>query len=148
VLPAEIVQRALTLSVVSVEVVLQMQVRSPSKELYMISSTASAYIQMLSITGQDLPSATTKERSPNANQSLSYRSTLPIARPASAQYSSPGPARPAPVEVKTLPTDYQFCNLEDLVVLIGRKFSDLIQKNEQIPLRDRDLTRFHSRFVA
>lgn len=51
-------------------------------------------------------------------------------------------ARPAP---KVLPRRYEETNTRDLVVLISSMLMELIRFNDQIPLRDGRLTRFHSR---
>jgi hypothetical protein len=56
--------------------------------------------------------------------------------------------RSAYVAVKILPTNYEFCDVDDLAVLIADMISELIQINDQLPLKDRGLTRFHSRFVC
>lgn len=49
---------------------------------------------------------------------------------------------------KVLPVQYEFCAVEDLVVLIANMISELIQTNDQLPLRDGGLTRFHSRYIS
>lgn len=48
-----------------------------------------------------------------------------------------------PVRLMTLP--YEDCNTRDLVVLISSMLMELIRFNDAIPLRDGQLTRFHSR---
>ena len=48
-------------------------------------------------------------------------------------------------EVKVLPVKYEFCEVEDMVVLIANMISELIQTNDSLPLRTGVLTRFHSR---
>jgi hypothetical protein len=62
--------------------------------------------------------------------------------------SSPKSARPANIAAKILPTNYEFCDVDDLVVLVADMISELIQINDQLPLGDGGLTRFHSRFVC
>ncbi|PMD13934.1 cyclin-domain-containing protein [Hyaloscypha hepaticicola] len=47
--------------------------------------------------------------------------------------------------VKVLPSKYEFCPVEDLVVIISLMISELIETNDQLPLRNGVLTRFHSR---
>jgi hypothetical protein len=39
------------------------------------------------------------------------------------------------------------CSVEDMVILIADMISELIETNDNLPLRDVVLTRFHSRFV-
>lgn len=50
-------------------------------------------------------------------------------------------------EVKILPTDYTKCDTAHLSILISDLLVDLIRHNDEIPLRDGQLTRFHSRFA-
>jgi hypothetical protein len=47
--------------------------------------------------------------------------------------------------VKVLPSKYEFCPVEDMVVIISNMISELIETNDQLPLRSGVLTRFHSR---
>jgi len=50
-----------------------------------------------------------------------------------------------PVPIKVLPAKYELCEVEDVVVLIANMISELIQTNDELPLRSGVLTRFHSR---
>ena len=59
--------------------------------------------------------------------------------------SPPNGIRSSHVAVKILPVNYEFCDVEDLVMLIAGLISELVQINDQLPLRDGGLTRFHSR---
>lgn len=63
------------------------------------------------------------------------RNDLPTKRPRAAQ--SP---------TKILPSEYEFCPVEDMVVIIANMISELIHTNDQLPLRSVVLTRFHSRW--
>ena len=47
--------------------------------------------------------------------------------------------------VKVLPFKYEFCPVDDMVVVISHMISELIETNDQLPLRNGVLTRFHSR---
>jgi len=47
--------------------------------------------------------------------------------------------------VKIMPRRYETCNPRDLGVLIANMLLELIRLNDNIPLRDGKLTRFHSR---
>jgi hypothetical protein len=62
--------------------------------------------------------------------------------------SSPKSAAPAYIAVKILPVQYELCSIEDLVVLIASMVTELIEINDQLPLRENGLTRFHSRSVC
>jgi hypothetical protein len=46
---------------------------------------------------------------------------------------------------KILPPRYEKCPVEDMVVLIANMIQELIQTNDNLPLRTGVLTRFHSR---
>lgn len=48
--------------------------------------------------------------------------------------------------VKTMPAKYEDGNAKDLGVLIAGMLMELIRQNDSIPLRDGQLTRFHSRY--
>ncbi|KAL2066196.1 hypothetical protein VTL71DRAFT_2267 [Oculimacula yallundae] len=49
------------------------------------------------------------------------------------------------LEPKVLPTEYEFCPVEDMVILIANMIQELIETNDRLPLRSGVLTRFHSR---
>ena len=63
----------------------------------------------------------------------------------SAVSSFPKRARSAQEPVKVLPARYEFCEVEDMVIIIANMISELIQTNDELPLRSGVLTRFHSR---
>ncbi|KAK5211604.1 Pho80p cyclin [Exophiala xenobiotica] len=54
-------------------------------------------------------------------------------------------ARPDAPPVRIMPLLYETCNTRDLVVLISSMLMELIRYNDAIPLREGQLTRFHSR---
>lgn len=66
---------------------------------------------------------------------------------ATAQSSHPKRTKAAKSAAKVLPLRYELCAVEDMVVLIADMISELIETNDNLPLRDVVLTRFHSRFV-
>jgi len=47
--------------------------------------------------------------------------------------------------IKDMPLDYSTCETRDLVLLISSMLMELVRYNDTIPLRDGQLTRFHSR---
>lgn len=53
--------------------------------------------------------------------------------------------RPQDPDVKIMPLKYETCDVKDLGVLISDMLMELIRLNDDIPLQDRKLTRFHSR---
>ncbi|KAI4184932.1 MAG: hypothetical protein L6R41_004424 [Letrouitia leprolyta] len=59
--------------------------------------------------------------------------------------SSPKRARPPKRAVKVMPAQYETCDVKDLVVLISNMLMELVRFNDDIPLKDGRLTRFHSR---
>jgi hypothetical protein len=93
----------------------------------------------------DVPhSPSTVPRFPTTKQRLS-RERLQSDSSLASTNSSPKSVKPAPIRVKILPVGYEFCKVEELVVLISCMISELIRLNDQRPLRDSDLTRFHSK---
>lgn len=54
-------------------------------------------------------------------------------------------ARPDAPPPRIMPIRYETCNTRDLVILIASMLMELIRYNDAIPLRDGQLTRFHSR---
>ncbi|KAF1827278.1 cyclin-domain-containing protein, partial [Dissoconium aciculare CBS 342.82] len=54
-------------------------------------------------------------------------------------------SRPSPGTLKIMPRKYETCNPKDLGALVANMLMELIRINDQIPLRDGRLTRFHSR---
>ena len=59
--------------------------------------------------------------------------------------SAPKRSKPEPGSVKVMPVLLQDSNPKELGVLISSMLMELIRLNDQIPLRDGRLTRFHSR---
>ena len=71
--------------------------------------------------------------------------TLAQSSSSSSQGSSPKRVRPPRPAVKTMPAQYETCYVNDLVILISNMLLELIRFNDEIPLKDGRLTRFHSR---
>lgn len=71
--------------------------------------------------------------------------TLAKSSSVSSQGSSPKRARPHKPAVKYMPAQYETCDVKDLVVLISNMLMELVRFNDDIPLKDGRLTRFHSR---
>ena len=69
------------------------------------------------------------------------------APPASVTSTVSKRAKTSSDNVKTMPWKYETCNPKDLGVLIANMLMELIRLNDNIPLRDGKLTRFHSRSV-
>lgn len=66
---------------------------------------------------------------------------------ASEEHSSPAKrARPQTPTVKVMPLKYETCDVKDLGVLISDMLMELVRLNDAHPLRDGQLTRFHSRY--
>ncbi|KAF1961157.1 cyclin-domain-containing protein [Byssothecium circinans] len=54
--------------------------------------------------------------------------------------------RPRSLEnVKVMPLQYETCDMKDLGVLVSDMLMELVHLNDEMPLRDGQLTRFHSR---
>ncbi|KAM0713763.1 hypothetical protein Q7P37_010725 [Cladosporium fusiforme] len=67
------------------------------------------------------------------------------ARSTHGHSSAPKRPRAESVAANIMPRAYETCNPKDLGVLIANMLMELIRLNDQIPLRDGRLTRFHSR---
>ena len=63
----------------------------------------------------------------------------------SALAKRPKPEEPPP---KCLPQAYEFCAIEDVVVLIANMLGELIETNDPLAMKTGHLTRFHSRYVC
>ncbi|KAL8861035.1 MAG: hypothetical protein Q9178_002548 [Gyalolechia marmorata] len=65
----------------------------------------------------------------------------------SSRGSSPKRLRPAKSTPKIMPPEnlYETCDVKDLVALISNMLMELVRFNDDIPLKDGRLTRFHSR---
>ncbi|KIX99204.1 uncharacterized protein Z520_04780 [Fonsecaea multimorphosa CBS 102226] len=61
------------------------------------------------------------------------------------QHSPVKKARPDAPPPRIMPLRYETCNTRDLVLLISSMLMELIRYNDAIPLREGQLTRFHSR---
>ncbi|ETS77494.1 hypothetical protein PFICI_11368 [Pestalotiopsis fici W106-1] len=59
--------------------------------------------------------------------------------------SSPKRSRTDQGPAKLLPLKYEFCDVEDMVVLIANMLSELIETNDSLAMKSGHLTRFHSR---
>ncbi|KAI9867109.1 MAG: hypothetical protein M1823_009131, partial [Watsoniomyces obsoletus] len=55
-------------------------------------------------------------------------------------------ARPQEPNVRVMPLHYETCDVKDLGVLISDMLMELVRINDEQPLRDGTLTRFHSRY--
>ncbi|MCJ1442621.1 MAG: hypothetical protein MMC23_003118 [Stictis urceolatum] len=64
---------------------------------------------------------------------------------ASTESSSSKRPRPEAESMKVMPIQYEHCDVKDLVQLIAAMLMELIRHNDEIPLQDGRLTRFHSR---
>ena len=71
--------------------------------------------------------------------------TLAKSASSSSQGSSPKRARPPKSAAKYMPAQYETCDVKDLVLLISNMLMELVRFNDDIPLKDGRLTRFHSR---
>ena len=54
-------------------------------------------------------------------------------------------AQPSKPSIRLMPLQYETCNPKDLVIIISSMLMELVRYNDSIPLRDGQLTRFHSR---
>ncbi|KAI1278599.1 cyclin-domain-containing protein [Xylaria sp. FL0933] len=59
--------------------------------------------------------------------------------------TSPKRTRPNASPPKVLPSRYELCDVEDMVVLIANMIGELIETNDSLAMKSGNLTRFHSR---
>lgn len=62
-----------------------------------------------------------------------------------AQRSTSKKPKGSTENAKVLPERYELCDVKDIVILIADMISELLQTNDNLPLRESVLTRFHSR---
>lgn len=62
-----------------------------------------------------------------------------------SQSKSPKRTRPNASPPKVLPLRYEFCEVEDMVILIANMIGELIETNDALARKSGNLTRFHSR---
>ncbi|KAF2969879.1 hypothetical protein GQX73_g3688 [Xylaria multiplex] len=62
-----------------------------------------------------------------------------------SQSSSPKRTRPNANPPKILPSRYELCDVEDMVILIANMIGELIETNDSLAMKSGNLTRFHSR---
>lgn len=67
---------------------------------------------------------------------------------AQEQLSPAKRARTQDPNLKVMPLKYETCDVKDLGVLISDMLMELVRLNDGIPLRDGQLTRFHSRYYC
>ncbi|KAI1376187.1 cyclin-domain-containing protein [Hypoxylon crocopeplum] len=97
------------------------------------------------------PSRSAKALSQTLSPNKRRKSQDPVRAPTSSsiiELSQPSsPKRPKPNEhpPKVLPLKYEFCDVEDMVVLIANMLGELIETNDLIAMKSGQLTRFHSR---
>lgn len=61
------------------------------------------------------------------------------------QTSPPKKSRQQEPDLKIMPIKYETCDVKELGVLISDMLMELVRLNDKIPLKDGQLTRFHSR---
>jgi hypothetical protein len=103
----------------------------------------------ISSPSQDMPrSSNSVPQFPTGKQRLPQEHMQPEPTLTQIRLSPPNGIRSSHVTVKILPINYEFCDVEDLIMLIANLISELVQINDQLPLRDGGFTRFHSRYVC
>lgn len=81
----------------------------------------------------------------NSSSAASAEPPVQEARSTHGHSAAPKRSKPDPATLKVMPSKYENCNSKDLGALISNMLLELIRINDQIPLRDGRLTRFHSR---
>lgn len=102
-------------------------------------------VVLTSVSASAPPSGTPALTSTSTSASAPAHPVLQEARSTHGHSAAPKRAKPEPGSLKVMPLQYETCNPKDLGVLIANMLMELIRINDQIPLRDGRLTRFHSR---
>ncbi|GKT57385.1 Nuc-1 negative regulatory protein Preg [Colletotrichum tofieldiae] len=95
------------------------------------------------------PTASPGKRRNSQDPALAQAASAAAAGESSSSSSSSAAKRSKPTAgpPKILPQRYEFCGVEDVVVLISHMLSELIETNDALALRSGSLTRFHSRLA-
>ncbi|MCJ1307203.1 hypothetical protein MMC25_000849, partial [Agyrium rufum] len=110
--------------------------RSPSPRLPQLAGESSRTIKT------DMESLGEKIEAPpviSIPKVVGGRATPPVRQSPSKRVRQPKEA------IHHMPGRYETCDVHDLVLLISDMLMELVRFNDQIPLRDGGLTRFHSR---
>ncbi len=110
------------------------------EELEIARTTRHAHDDKVEVSTQQVPSPSIKRRQP-----ATY--TGPQETPPISEASPSKRPRTAKGDPKVVPQRYELCDVKDIVILIANMIAELIETNDNLPLRDIVLTRFHSRFV-
>ncbi|KAI5367641.1 putative cyclin PHO80, Cyclin-like superfamily [Septoria linicola] len=97
---------------------------------------------------QQTPDEPDPRADPARSASGSTSATSPAlqeARSTHGHSAAPKRSRGDPASLKVMPLKYEKASTKDLGVLVANMLMELIRINDQIPLRDGRLTRFHSR---
>lgn len=89
----------------------------------------------------------TPREAPREQQQLIVPTDATAAPKEEAPSSPAKRLRPPEANVKVMPLKYEMCDVKDLGVLISDMLMELVRLNDGYPLRDGQLTRFHSRYV-
>ncbi len=117
-------------------------------EAALLSGPSTATTSHDSIPCSSAPQAPpTRLQSPRTKRRQFKETTESTSSSATTQSSPPKRTKSAKTAAKVLPARYELCDVEDMVILIADMISELIETNDNLPLRDVVLTRFHSRFV-
>lgn len=122
------------------------------------SSTGQSQSTESSPAGSQVATSATTQRSEAHHQTQTHSPSIKRRQPATPPTNTSTAFRAAigsPLkrskiekkESKVLPAQYELCAVEDIVILIADMIAELIQTNDNLPLQDGVLTRFHSRFV-
>lgn len=101
------------------------------------------------VTTSSAPQAPPPQPQPVRTKRRQFKeSTEPDSTSATTRSIPPKRTKSAKTEAKSLPARYELCPVEDMVILIADMISELIETNDNLPLRDVVLTRFHSRSIC
>jgi hypothetical protein len=101
----------------------------------------------LATTSSAPPMPTPQPQSPKTKRRQFRETAESSCSSATTRSIPPKRTRTAKTAAKVLPARYELCAVEDMVILIADMISELIETNDNLPLRDVVLTRFHSRLA-
>ncbi|KAM3423177.1 hypothetical protein BST61_g628 [Cercospora zeina] len=94
---------------------------------------------------QRMPEEPDLRSDPASGNTAGPSPALQEARSTHGHSAAPKRSKAAPGSLKVMPIKYEKANTQELGILVANMLMELIRINDQIPLRDGRLTRFHSR---
>lgn len=124
-----------------------LQTQSATQSALLSGLTTTVPSHDLTTTSSAPPAPAPQPQSPRTKRRQFKETAESSSSSATTRSIPPKRTKTAKTEAKVLPARYELCAVEDMVILIADMISELIETNDNLPLRDVVLTRFHSRLV-